>query len=55
MAAKCADNESSFVKVQRSTPAVTAENIQLKYHQVIMRLPTGTESGWLANLLKALA
>jgi len=55
MAAKNADNKSSFVKVQRSTPAVTTDSIQLKYHQVMMRIPTSTEPGWLANLLKALA
>ena len=45
-----------FVKIQRpvrTTPA-TSENIQLKYHQVMMRLPTNTEPDWLASLLKSL-
>ena len=55
MASNSFDNKSSFVKVQRPVPADATESIQLKYHQVMMRLPTSTESDWLANLLKALA
>ena len=50
-------SDKSFVKIKRpvrTTPA-TPENIQLKYHQVLMRLPTNTEPDWLASLLKSLA
>ena len=50
-------SEKSFVKIQRTVPVppIIPENIQLKYHQAMMRLPTSTEPDWLANLLKSLA